>query len=203
MRELTQAAKVAKILRQELKKRGIKCRATSKNFSMGDSVNVTVYNQPPGVVKELKKNFDCYEYGTFDAMTDCQGTKNRDFDGPQTKYLHINNDISDEVKQKAWDFMRPYYKGADELPEKYDELHTGARFFDEWATTMVHRFLIGLEAKLAGLFAPASVICPPGKDFLKIELSPSLDLALRISSFNTGLSLTIGEILVVLISIAV
>ena len=141
-RELTQSAQAAKMIRQEMKKHGIKCRVTSKNFSMGCSVDVTVYNQPPEMIKKLESDFDKYEYGTFDPMTDCQGTKNRDFNGPQTKYLHISNDISEEVKQKAWDFMRPYYKGADELPEKYTDLNN-ARFFDEWATTMVYRFLIG------------------------------------------------------------
>lgn len=99
MRKLTQAAKVAKIIKKQLMAQGIKCRAKSNNFSMGNSVDITVYNQPPEIMEKLNKDFGCYEYGTFDAMTDCQGTKNREFTGPQTKYLHIKNDISDEVQQ--------------------------------------------------------------------------------------------------------
>ena len=98
-RELTEAAKAAKLIRQYLKKQGIKARVKSRNFSMGSAVDVYINDQPPEVRKQIEKDIDKYEYGTFDGMTDSSGVKNRDFDGPQAKYVHVSNEHSDEMKQ--------------------------------------------------------------------------------------------------------
>ncbi len=101
-RQPTQHAQVAKLIKAELRSYGIKCTVKSSSFSMGNSVDVNVENQPPWIMKAIEAQTDKYEYGTFDSMTDCQGTKNRDFDGPQTKYLSINNYYTAELKQAAW-----------------------------------------------------------------------------------------------------
>ena len=126
-RQLTQAAQAAKAIRQHLKKNGIKCKVTSDNFSMGSSVDVTVYDQLPAAMKEIEAFCEPYEYGTFDAMTDCSGTKNRDFDGPQAKYVHVHNSYSTELQQEAWEYMLARYPGLDILedaPARYDEYTT-------------------------------------------------------------------------------
>ncbi|MEE8432391.1 MAG: hypothetical protein V3S16_14175 [Candidatus Desulfatibia sp.] len=101
MRKLSPAAQVAKLIKSELKKNGIACKAKSSSFSMGDSVTIEINNQPPWVVDAIESQTDKYEYGTFDAMTDCQGFKNRDFDGPQTKYLTINNRFDESITLEA------------------------------------------------------------------------------------------------------
>jgi len=101
-REASQHAQVAKIIKAKLKSFNIKCTAKSDSFSMGNSVNIRVENQPPWIMKMIEEQTDCYEYGTFDSMTDCQGFKNRDFDGPQTKYLTISNTFTDDVRKAAW-----------------------------------------------------------------------------------------------------
>ena len=41
-RELTQAAQAAKMIREEMKKRGLKCSVRSKTYSMGSNVNVVI-----------------------------------------------------------------------------------------------------------------------------------------------------------------
>jgi len=104
-RQLTESAQVAKLIKAELKKSGISCTAKSDNFSMGSSVDINLENQPPWVMDAIKAQTDKYEYGTFDSMTDCQGFKNRDFDGPQTKYLSINNHYTNEVHEAAKQFI--------------------------------------------------------------------------------------------------
>lgn len=151
-RLLTQAAQAAKEIRQILKKKGIPARVTSKNFSMGSSVTVNIEDQPPHVKRMLEKELDCYEYGTFDSMTDSSGVKNRDFDGPQAKYLHINNHHSDALKQAAWTFIRARAAGADEFPEQYKEIPGHARFHDEWLTSFVYQVLTGYREELGREF---------------------------------------------------
>lgn len=143
-RQLTQSAQVAKLIKAQLKKSGIKCTAKSDNFSMGSSVDINLENQPPWVMKAIEEQTDKYEYGTFDGMTDCQGTKNRDFDGPQTKYLSINNRFTDDIKKAAWlelcDIMQ-------ELQGKEEEDPNNFRMDDAqcWGADMVWRYLISAD----------------------------------------------------------
>lgn len=101
-RQPTQHAQVAKLIKAELRQHGIKCTVKSSSFSMGNSVDINVENQPPWVMEAIKKQTDKYEYGSYCHYQDIQTTKNRDFDGPQTKYLTINNYYTEELKQAAW-----------------------------------------------------------------------------------------------------
>jgi len=139
-RELSPSAQVAKIIKKSITDRGYKCDAKSSNYSMGCSVSVNVYNMPPDVYKDMDAEFDCYEYGTFDGMTDCSGTKNRDFAGPQTKYLTITNHNSKELCQAAWDIIRTTFSDAMGAPESLED----ARSFSvggEWAPHLVWRMM--------------------------------------------------------------
>jgi hypothetical protein len=138
----TQAALAAKEIKKYIKSLGVNCSVRSNNFSMGDSVDITVYDQHPDIIKKIRDNIDKYEYGTFDGMNDCQGIKNRDFAGPQAKYVHINNELSTEIRQAGLDYIRKHFNGCEELPELYnDNNHT--RIFDEWTLSIVHRLLNG------------------------------------------------------------
>lgn len=139
---LSNQAQVAKILRQHCKKLGIKCRATSESFSMGDSVRLTVYDQPPETMAALNKFAAPYQYGHFDGMTDMYEYSNQRDDIPQTKFLFVENDISDELRQAAWDFMRARISNAQSGPESAADarLH---RMGDYWADSALHQFLNG------------------------------------------------------------
>jgi hypothetical protein len=105
MKKQSSQAQVAKIIKAELKKHSISCRTKSSSFAGGCSVDVWVTNQPPWVMEAIRSQTDKYEYGTFDSMTDCQGFKNRDFDGPQTKYLTITNEIDESIRLDARAFI--------------------------------------------------------------------------------------------------
>lgn len=136
-------AKVAKLCKEYItKKKGLKCRVRSEGFSMGDSVDVTIYDQPPNIRKEIEDYCSKYQYGHFDGMTDMYEYSNRQHDIPQTKYLHVHNDLSKELKQEALTFIRETMQGGEELPENYDDL-SHERIFDEWATTVIYQFLSG------------------------------------------------------------
>jgi hypothetical protein len=153
-RAITQAALAAKEIRAYLKAKGIKARVKSRNFSMGSAVDVYVTDLPPEVKKQLDADLDKYEYGTFDSMTDCQGTKNRDFDGPQAKYVQIENHFSDELKQKAWEYTLKYWSHDEEYPEKYSDL-THQRIGNDSCTTAVYQMLTGYHGNFWESRTPA------------------------------------------------
>jgi predicted RNA methylase len=135
-------AQVAKIMRQYCKAQGIECRATSDSFSMGDSVNVTVYDLPPAEYAALKEFGGAYQYGHFDGMTDMYEYSNRSQDIPQTKYLSIDNNFSDEIRQAAWDVIRATYCAAEDAPA--DVSSAGSfRIDDYWGDSVVYQFLNG------------------------------------------------------------
>lgn len=138
-RQLTQAAQVAKTIKRAIVAMGYPCRAKSDNFSMGDSVDIYVQDLPPAIFKELEERFEPHEYGTFDGMTDCQGFKNRDFDGAQTKYLNLHNEISPEVKQAAWDHIRAEF-GHMEAPALYEDAQS-YRIWNNYAPEVIYRAL--------------------------------------------------------------
>lgn len=135
-------AQVAKLCKQYLTARGITCCVKSASFSMGNSVSITVYDQAPDALKELQKEFRQYEQGHFNGMEDIYEYSNRRDDIPQTKYLSVQNDTSDELKQAAWDWLRVKWIGGESLPEKYTGAY-GPQLSDVDASTMTHRLLTG------------------------------------------------------------
>ena len=139
---LSNQAQVAKIIRNHCKQIGIKCRAKSEGYSMGDSVRVTVYDQPPQVFDALNKLWSKYQYGHFDGMQDMYEYSNSRDDIPQTKYLFINNEFSEEIRQAAWDLIRATYADAQHAPESVKECNQ-ARIGDEWGDQFLWRFLNG------------------------------------------------------------
>ena len=122
-RTLNPAAQVSKIIRAELKAAGIPATVRSKSYSMGNSVTVTLTDDPmPATVKAVTQELRKYQLGRFDAMTDMYEDSNRRTDIPQTKYLTINVEYSDELYQRAWDFLRNRIAGWENCSAFYSEL---------------------------------------------------------------------------------
>lgn len=117
-------AQVAALIKKQLKSHGIKCKTKSSSFSMGDSVDVTVYDQTPETMKKIEAEFAKYQYGHFNGMEDIFEYSNSRDDIPQTKYLHIGNETSDELHQACWNYIRSTVSGFDESPENSQEAYT-------------------------------------------------------------------------------
>ena len=118
----SEQAQVASIIRKALKAHGIKCSVKSSSFSMGDKVSVKVFDQLPATLALIESEFAKFKYGSFDGMTDCYEMTNCRDDIPQTKFLSINNEISKELKQQAWDWTRATFSGLEDSPAAYTEL---------------------------------------------------------------------------------
>lgn len=119
-RTLTESAQVAAAIRKELRALGIKCRATSSNFSMGDSVSVRVYDQPPAVMSIIRGIACQYQAGRFDGMTDSYEYYERN--GITAKYVDVTNEISEELRAAAVEYVTRIYGQLDDY-EQRDLVH--------------------------------------------------------------------------------
>ena len=98
MRELTEAARCAKLIREDLKKAfpQIKFKVTSSNYSMGNSVDI---DYTDGVESDkIKAIILKYEDGYFNGMDDSYNHYKNPDNIPRAKYIHVNREISEQVK---------------------------------------------------------------------------------------------------------
>jgi hypothetical protein len=95
----TQAALAAREIKSILKKAypQIKFSVTSQTYAGGDSVRVSYDNGVP--TKNVEELISQYEQGTFDGMTDMYEYDNSRDDIPQTKYLFVGRNVSEENKE--------------------------------------------------------------------------------------------------------
>lgn len=100
MRELSSVAKAAKLIREDLKNEfpGIKFQVKSKNYSMGDSINIH-WNLGP-TEKQVQEKVGKYQYGYFNGMEDIYEITNNIEGLPQTKHLFTNRSIKTEEESK-------------------------------------------------------------------------------------------------------
>jgi len=108
-RQLTEAARAAAAIKAELKALGIKASVKSENYSMGNSVSVTVTDQPPAMLEQIKTLCRKYQYGHFDGMTDCYEYTNRRDDLPQSQYVSVNHKMTPDYVQTLIDKVNARY----------------------------------------------------------------------------------------------
>ena len=96
-KKLSQAAQVAKNIKQVAKKYGMKVTASSQYYAGGNSVRVKVLTGSDDDVKKLKDYSLMYEAGSFDGMNDIYNYDNVRDDIPQTKYLFIDDERAQHI----------------------------------------------------------------------------------------------------------
>lgn len=136
MRQLTEAAQAAKLMRAELKKAfpNVTFSVRSNNYAGGDSVYVRWTDGPVrDAVSEITGK---YQYGHFDGMIDLYEYSNNIEGLPQVKYVLESRDISDEVYEAT------KAKIAEEfgIEDATDENQWMAAFND-WSNHVVYRKL--------------------------------------------------------------
>lgn len=104
-KQLSTHAAAAKMIRQHLKSIGVPGKVTSSSYSGGNSVNVNVGDVTPAVRKHLESFVDQFQYGHFDGMNDIYEYSNDRDDIPQVKYTFLTVYYSDELEQKAYEFI--------------------------------------------------------------------------------------------------
>lgn len=116
-RKKTEVAEAASEIRKVLKMAfpDIKFEVKSKNYSGGDSVRVRWENGP--TIKEVNRYVKDFEYGSFDGMTDMYNITNRNKNIPQTKYLFLNRDMSENLRKYLYAEIKKKYQFPDNWPE--------------------------------------------------------------------------------------
>ena len=120
-KQLSTHAAAAKMIRQHLKAIGVTGKVKASSYSMGSSVRVEVSDITPAVRKELQAFVDQFQYGHFDGMNDYYEISNSRDDIPQVKYTFLEVDYSDELGQKAYDFICNRFS-VGTLPASYKEI---------------------------------------------------------------------------------
>lgn len=105
----TASAKAAAAIKAELKSIGVKASCKSSNFSMGNSVRVTVYDQSPEMLNQINELCSKYQYGKFNGMDDSYDYTNTREDIPQAKYVSVEHELSNEYKQTLIDKINARY----------------------------------------------------------------------------------------------
>jgi hypothetical protein len=118
MRTLSQAAQAAKAIRAELKKRSISAKVTSKVYSMGSSVDVTITQDlEPKTAAEVKDFCGQYQQGHFDGMTDMYEYSNGNDNLPQAKFVFVRIEYTDERVAAAKELAESYGRTGYEADE--------------------------------------------------------------------------------------
>lgn len=133
-RRTTEAGEAAKEIRQVLKMAfpGQKFEVKSKNYSGGDSINISYVNGP--TQKEVERYVRDFEYGKFDGMTDMYNMTNVNKNIPQVKYLFVNRRMSSQLEKYLREELADYYNNWDDLPE-YQKYRLMNDMFKDYSMT--------------------------------------------------------------------
>lgn len=115
MRELSQQAQAAKLIRKELKTAfpGVKFSVSSTSYSGGDSVRIEWVNGPTR--SQVQDISDKYQYGHFDGMTDCYEYSNNIKDLPQSKFVFADREVTKEVYELIYDVWFSTFQGFEAI----------------------------------------------------------------------------------------
>lgn len=139
---LSTHAAAAKRIRVEMKKHGISGSVRSSTYAGGDSVRVRVNNQPPWVVDAISKFANEHQYGHFNGMEDIYEYSSCRDDIPQVKFVFVENEFSDDMRQRAFEFLCRTMGAYEDMPAGYNEARNmeGAT---TWVSCEANRVLSG------------------------------------------------------------
>ena len=121
-RRRTMAAEAAASIRKELKEAGIKVDSVkSKTFAGGDSVDIRITDAPPAVNRATREIATRHELGHFDGMEDIYHYRPDDSGRPRAKYVHVNNQMSPQIRERIHSFLVERETDYAENPEGHPQ----------------------------------------------------------------------------------
>lgn len=145
-KELSKHAQVAKLIKQDLAKKGFKATAKSDSYSGGDSVHVRVSGwYSPEIQKKIGEEYSKYQKGHVNTYEDYYEYSNLKDDIPQTKYLFVDFDRpNDDDYKTAETYYKSHWHESDVA--KYNEMadyekrrHLDNMFMAGWTPDSVKR----------------------------------------------------------------
>ena len=124
-RMITVAAQATTQVRRKLREAGITADSIrSSTFSGGNSVTILLTDVRPGIVQRVQEICQPHVIGNFDGMTDTYVYRpSRDPETPRVKYLHVNNQMSREIRERITAFGKERFRD-------YDHQRDHHRLFD-------------------------------------------------------------------------
>jgi hypothetical protein len=109
MRQLTEAAQAAKLIRQTLKQYypSTTFAVHSSNFANGNAVDINWIDGP--TTREIDKLVSDFQQGHFDGMVDMYEYSNDRDDIPQAKYVQTQREMSEQVRGEIVDEVNKKY----------------------------------------------------------------------------------------------
>lgn len=181
MKSTSDHAQVATLCRQYCKSINVAASVRSKSYSGGNSVTIHLENIHPDIIKKIENHCGQYQAGHFNGMEDIYEYSNTN-DGPQVKFIFVENAWSDEYYQLAWDWLRGISSEAQNLPKDFKQIPWDGQVFGQWANQLIGRILRGgdqLSDKFWAQQAKESNEAQPKKESneaqpqKKIQLYPS------------------------------
>lgn len=120
-KQISEHAHAAKLIRQELKKNGIKAKVRSSSYAGGSSIRIALNNELPAVADAIKRFADDFQMGNFNGMEDIYEYGSNEKGLPQVKYVFVENRMDDSIYQAAWDYVKSHWGDMDDAPESYNE----------------------------------------------------------------------------------
>ncbi|MBL4761489.1 MAG: hypothetical protein JKY93_02175 [Gammaproteobacteria bacterium] len=158
VRQLSNQAQVAKRIGQFAKSLGVKCRARSDSFSMGDSVSWVVEDLDPATYEKITDYARQYQQGHFNSMEDLYEYSNSNSDIPQTKFCSGSNKFTDSLYQQAWELLKASLSNGNDKPLDYQQAKNlpwygdGVGDFNSIISQQVRNILRGSDKKLSPVF---------------------------------------------------
>lgn len=106
------AIEIRKILKKEFPETKFSVR--SSNFAGGNAVNVEYINGP--TEDQIKEKIGHFQYGHFNGMEDIYEYSNNIEGLPQTKWLSINRELTEQVQRQIAERIKQEY-GIDQPTE--------------------------------------------------------------------------------------
>ena len=116
MKQLSEQAQVAKLLKKKAKELGINVtRCRSSSFAGGDSVSIRFDSGSDDAVKQLQDYSSQFKQGHFNGMEDIYEYSNSRDDVPQTKYLFLDDDRADKILGELAHYKTSWFANGEEV----------------------------------------------------------------------------------------
>ena len=123
MKTVSTKAQVSKIIRKELKARNIQAKVSSSSGSLTDCVYIYTNDLSPAAVESLENFVEDYRADSYDALADYHDIKPNPKNLPRVTYIIIQNDLSAETMQRAYEIALETAPELEGYPTNYKEIN--------------------------------------------------------------------------------
>lgn len=123
MKTVSTKAQVSKIIRKELKARNIQAKVSSSSGMLTDCVYIYTNDLSPAAIESLENFVEDYRADSYDALADYHDVKPNPQNLPRVTYIIIQNELSAETMQRAYEIALEIAPELEGYPANYKEIN--------------------------------------------------------------------------------